>query len=128
MAFDRLILSTGTPVAIPNSISAMEAENKDVWMDSEGSVRGGSRTKKRALLDLGLGYLTGKLADDLFEEGVKLGVSKAASGTVTVVARYIGIGVGLAVFFGQRGKDVRLPLYTELELTFPRDVVLAPLP
>ena len=128
LAFDRLILSTGTSVAIPNSISAMEAVDKGVWMDSEGSVRGGSRTKKRALLDLGLSYLVGKLADDLFEEGVKLGVSQAASGTVTVVARYIGIGVGALIFFGQRGKDVRLPLYTELELTFPRDVVLAPLP
>lgn len=128
VAFDRMILPSGAPVEIPASLTAAELDPEGVWMDSEGEVHGGSRTKKRALLDLGLAYLLGKLADDLFEEGVKLGVSQAASGTVTAVARYLGIGTGLVVFLGQRGKDVALPLYTELELTFPRDIVLPPFP
>ena len=92
-----MILPACESVAIPASLSAAEADDKRVWMDSEGEVHGGSRTKKRAALDLGLAYLTGKIADDLLEEGLKMGLGAAVSGSAAVGARYVGIGVGLAV-------------------------------
>lgn len=94
-------------------------------IDSEGTLEGGRRGKVATVVGVGAAYLVGKVADDLLEEGVKFGVGIAASGTATIVARYVEIGTGLLFFFARRGKDARLPEYTELEVTFNRPVVVS---
>jgi len=97
-------------------------------LDSEGMLRAQAPSRKRAAIDLGWAYLVGKVADDLFEEGVKAGVSAAATGSVTTAARYVGIGAGLLFFFGQRGRDVALPEHTEIEVTFGRPAAREEIP
>ena len=53
------------------ALSGAETDRGGPHMDSEGTILGGSRSKKRAALDLGIAYVTGKVADDLLEEGIK---------------------------------------------------------
>lgn len=91
-------------------------------LDAEGTLSGGRRSKKRAALDLAISYVAGKVVDDLLEEGVKAIWGAAVSGTAATAARYVGLATGALVFFGQPGRDVYLPQYSEIELVFSRPV------
>jgi hypothetical protein len=127
LSFSKLVLSTGK-VEVSTSISAAEADagsGLHASVDAEGGISGGATSKKRLILDLGLSYLTGKIADDLLEEGVKYALGASVSGGAATAARYVGLGTGLVFFAMQRGNDVRLPQYTELEVTFSRPVALS---
>lgn len=126
IAFERLILPEAKTIPLPASLGAMESEPAGVWIDSEGQIQGGNRTKKRAALDLGLAYVSGKIVDDLLEEGIKMSAGSAAAGSAAIAARYVGIGTGLVLFLLQHGRDVRLAKYAELELSITRNVVLSP--
>jgi hypothetical protein len=124
--FRRLSLPESDPMEVSASLVAIDAgSGPQLVLDSEGTVRAKAPSKKRAAIDLGLAYVVGKVTDDLLEEGVKLGVSAAATGTVTTVARYVGIAAGVLFFFAQRGRDVVLPEYSELEVTFAHPEVIA---
>jgi hypothetical protein len=121
LEFGKLILPEGDPMEVSATLVAVDAiGGSRLVLDSEGMLRAKAPSRKRAAIDLGLAYLVGKAADDLFEEGVKAAVSATATGGVTTAARYLGIGTGLLFFFGQRGRDVALPEYTEIEVALAR--------
>jgi hypothetical protein len=125
LVFSRVVLPEGTVKEVATAVSGVELDrNARMYLDAEGEMHGGPRTRKAALAQLGLSYALGKLTDDVLEEGIKAAFGAAASGTATVAARYVGIGTGVLFFVLQRGRDVRLPPYTELELTFNRALVL----
>lgn len=125
--FTRLRLPGSAGTQVSTVLSAADTEQgAGANMDSEGGVSGGPASKKRLAIDLGVSYATGKIVDDLLEEGIKWGFGTAVSGTAATAARYPGIGVGLLFLILQRGRDVRLPQYAELELTFTRPLVLEP--
>jgi hypothetical protein len=67
-------------------------------------------------MQLGFGYMSGKLADDLADTIIKVTVG----GSNATLTRYIGIGTALVYLCAHRGKDVALPKYSELEVTFDR--------
>ena len=92
-------------------------------MDSEGALSASTWGKRNAVLSLGLLYLSGKLTDDLMEEGIRIGFRTVTRGTATVVSRYVGIGTGVMLLVLRRGKDLNLPKFTEIEITFSRPVV-----
>jgi hypothetical protein len=126
LGFGKLNLPEGQAAEVSASLVGVEAlVNSRLTLDEEGTLRARAATKKRAAIDLGLAYVVGKVVDDVFEESVKAGVSAAAAGTVTSVARYVGIGTGLIFFFAQKGRDVVLPEYTELEIVMTRSEVRA---
>jgi len=121
MSFGKLELPGGESEDVSAWLAAVEApKGSPLTADSEGTLRAGLRNKKREARDVVLGYLIGKVTDDLLEEGVKAGLRVAGSGTLKTAARYAGIGTGLAFFFAQRGRDVALPKYTELEIVVAR--------
>ena len=121
LAFGRVNLPDGGTIDLDASVAALEALRKSrVTLDKEGTIRASAATKKQAALDLGLAYVVGKVVDDLLEEGIKAGASAVATGTITTVARYVGIAAGTAFFFAHRGRDVVLPEYTELEIVVAR--------
>jgi hypothetical protein len=125
LVFSRVVLPEGNVKEVATAVSGVEVDrNARMYLDAEGEMHGGPRTRKAALAQLGLSYALGKLTDDLLEEGIKAAFGAAASGTATIAARYVGIGTGVLFFVLQRGRDVRLPPYTELELTFHRALVL----
>lgn len=121
LSFGELTLPEGGAAEISASLLAVEGlPSSRLILDPEGTLRASAASRKRAAIDLGVAYALGKIADDVLEEGVKAGVSAASAGAVTTAARYVGIGVGLVYFFAQRGRDVSLPQYTELEIAIAR--------
>jgi hypothetical protein len=126
LTFEKVVPRAGAPQEISMALSGAETDRGGPHMDSEGTILGGSRSRKRAALDLGIAYVTGKVADDLLEEGIKYIWTAAASGSAATAARYVGLGVGAVYFFCQRGGDVRLAQYSEVALTLSRPFVLNP--
>jgi hypothetical protein len=122
--FNRLILPEGSVTDIATELKSADTDHGSA-LDAEGGISGGSTNKKRLALDAGLAYLSGKVADDLLEEGIKYALGAGASGSAAVAARYVGIGTGLFFLAMQKGNDVRLPQYSEIELIFSRPVTLA---
>ena len=64
--------------------------------------------------------------EDLIEEVIKWGASLVTGATAATIARYFGIGTGVALMVLQKGKDARLPPFAELQVTFNRPVFLYP--
>jgi hypothetical protein len=95
-------------------------------MDSEGGLSGGAIDRKRAVLNAGLAYITGKILDDLLEEGAKGAIGVAAAGSAETAGRYVGLAAGAVVFLMHRGREVTLGPHTEMELTFARELRIAP--
>ena len=116
---------SGTPLSA--SVVYAETDERDLLkVDAEGTLRGGPQGKKAQLARLGVSFLTGKIADDLFETGLKLTVASVSSGAAATAARYVGMGTALLMFLGSRGKDVTLPQFSELDLTLTRPAAVTP--
>ena len=114
---------------MPLSASVVSAETDEgdlLKVDVEGTLRGGPQGKKAQLTRLGVSFLTGKIADDLFESGLKLIAASVSSGTAATPARYVGMGAALLMFFGSRGRDVTLPQFSELDLTLTHPAAVTP--
>ncbi len=113
------------PVEIAASLSALDpAEKRSLRVDPEGAISAGPQSKGKMLLQLGVSYVTGKVLDDLMEEGIKAGLGAAAAGTAATAARYTSLAVGATLFVLQRGRDAALPEYSEIEITLSRPVRL----
>ncbi|MFN7938604.1 MAG: hypothetical protein U0R19_35070 [Bryobacteraceae bacterium] len=125
LGFNTIRLPDGRSLPIATVLTSAETEKgAGASLDAEGGLSGGPAGKLRLAIDIGLAYASGKLIDDIFEEGVKAGVGTAAAGSAATAARYIGLGTGAVFLLLQRGNDVSLPQYTELELTFARPLTI----
>ncbi|MCC6361925.1 MAG: hypothetical protein IT165_00280 [Bryobacterales bacterium] len=122
--FRKAIAQGGLTWDISADLSGAVASRGGVHIDPEGTLSGGSRSKKRAAIDLGVAYVAGKIVDDLVEEGIKAIWTTASSGTVAGAARWVGIGSGAFLFFLQQGRDVYLPQYSELTVTLNRPLLI----
>ncbi|MCZ2146192.1 MAG: hypothetical protein LC126_00265 [Bryobacterales bacterium] len=122
--FRKAISQGGLSWDISADLSGAVASRGGMHIDPEGAISGGSRSKKRAVIDLGVAYVAGKIVDDLVEEGIKAIWTTASSGTVAGAARWFGLGTGAFLFFLQQGRDVYLPQYSELTVTLNRPLVL----
>ncbi|HVN81074.1 MAG TPA: hypothetical protein VMW38_18945 [Terriglobia bacterium] len=125
--FRRLILPSGSTVEISASLNGAESDIKSqLNLDIEGDLSAGRQGKVALLVHLGISWLAGKVVDDLIEEGIKWGASSVSAATAATVARYFGIGTGVALMVLQHGKDTRLSQYAELQVIFNRPVFLGP--
>jgi len=111
----------GAVADAPAALSAGEFAST-ANLDPEGGLTGGALDRKRALVNAGIAYLTGKTLDDALEESAKAVMGLAVAGSAATAARYVGLTSGALVFLLHRGRDVSLGAYTELELTLSRDV------
>lgn len=129
LAFNRMSMPDGSlrPVAtVLNSAGVQKGAGGS--LDSEGGISGGRAGKLRMAIDIGVAYVSGKIVDDLLEEGLKMGWGAGISGSAATAARYVGLGTGALFLILQRGRDVSLPQYSELELTFTRPLDDSPAP
>lgn len=122
--FRKAIAQGGLSWNISADLSGAVAGRGGMHIDPEGTLSGGSRSKKRAVIDLGVAYVAGKTVDDLVEEGIKAIWTTASSGTVAGAARWFGLGTGAFLFFLQQGRDVYLPQYSELTVTLNRPLLI----
>ncbi|MEZ5353588.1 MAG: hypothetical protein R2762_13200 [Bryobacteraceae bacterium] len=125
VTFQRIAMPCGGASAeLSAAVTSLDPdEATGLRVDREGAISGGPQGKLKTLLHIGASYAIGKLTDDLIEEGVK-GAAGLAAGSAASVARYPSIGVGLFLFAMQRGREVTLPAYQEVEITLNRAVEL----
>ncbi len=120
LSFQSLQMA-GAVAGVPATLSAGEF-GSTANLDAEGGLTGGALDRKRALVNAGVAYLTGKILDDALEESAKAVMGIAVAGSAATAARYVGLTSCTLVFLLHRGRDVSLGAHTELELTFSRDV------
>jgi hypothetical protein len=127
ISFQSLDVAANRAVSVPLAISAGELAG-GARVDGEGGVTGSALTKKRALINLGIAYATGKILDDVIEESAKAALTAAVAGSAETAARYVGLAAGTAVFLLHRGREVQLEPHTELTLSFSRAIEMRPDP
>ena len=78
-------------------------------------------------IDVGVSYLSGKIIDDLLEEGIKAAAAGITTESAASIGRYFGVGTGLCLLLIRRGNDVSLEQYSEFEVSFkPQGKSLTP--
>jgi hypothetical protein len=69
--FERIVMPSGQPIPINSSIISVESDRKArLRLDSEGMLHGRAPGVAAFAVDLGMSYLSGKIVDDLLEEGI----------------------------------------------------------
>lgn len=118
---DRIIPGEGEPLKLSGSLGQAEADASSRFvMDEEGTMRGRQPGLGKALVDVGIGYAVGKVADDLSEapmRAIAAGISDASAATA---ARYMGFGTASIFLITRHGRDVKLSKYSEIEIRFAR--------
>lgn len=125
LSFTKLVLPRGGVAGISTSVSGLRPSRQlQARLGPEGALLSRNPGMKSAMLEAGSSYVVGKLTDDIFEEGIKAAISNISSGAVAAYARYVGFATGIAWLCGHRGRDVQLPAFSEITITFNRDVNL----
>ena len=117
--FERVVPPTGLPIVISSSIVSVETDRRArPKLDSEGMLRGRAPGVAAFAVDVGVSYLSGKLVDDLLEEGIKAAAAGISTESAASIGRYFGVATGLCLFLVRRGNDVSLEQYSEFEVSF----------
>ena len=86
------------------------------WVLGE-CLHGPARGVAAFAVDVGVSYLSGKLVDDLLEEGIKAAAAGISTESAASIGRYFGVATGLCLFLMRRGNDVSLEQYSEFEVS-----------
>jgi hypothetical protein len=128
LSFNQVEFPGGSmPVAI--SIDQVEIDTSSrTRMDSEGKLSGGRPGKIWMLANLGATAGISKVADDTTQLLAEVLISTATDASTAGIARIIGACVSGAFMLARHGRDVVLPKYTEMIVTFDRSPVLNAVP
>jgi len=125
VSFTELMLPSGRETVISASPSSVVVDRTSgLRMNSEGELKGAKPGKVHLLIDLGVTGGISKVSDDSFQLVVEALVSTATDASTAGSAR-----IAAAVFSGvymltRHGRDVTLPRYTNIEITFDRPAAL----
>ncbi len=123
LKFTKLTLPDGAQATIAASpVSAKVDQGSHLKMDSEGTLRGGSPGKARFLLDLGVAGGISKVADDSTQLIIELFSSTATDASTAGVGRIVAAVASGLFLLTRRGRDVILPPFTEMDVSFSRPV------
>jgi hypothetical protein len=132
LTFTSLTLPTGASSPVAASPTMMEVDqSSQIRMDSEGGVRAGSPGKARLMIDLGVSGAIAKVTDDSFQLIAEALVSTATDASTAGTSRLVAAALAGAYFIARRGRDVILPKYTPMDITFtqpPSLLLLSPQP
>jgi hypothetical protein len=118
---DHVTSPRGQILAVTGTLASAQANAQTRFvLDEEGGLRGLKPGVKNALVDLGISYALGKVADDISETPIRAIGAGMSDATVASVARYLGLGTSALFLVTRRGRDVRLPKYGEIEIDFGR--------
>ena len=125
LAFTALTLPGGGGAPLAASVSGAELDQGSrATMDSEGGLRGGRPGKAWMLANIGVTAGIGKVADDGAQLLIEALVSTATDASTAGVARIVSASASGLFMVTRRGRDVILPRFTEMEITFDRPVVV----
>lgn len=96
-------------------------------MDSEGGLSGGSPGKAHLLINLGVTGGIAKLTDDSFQLIAEALISTATDVSTAGSARLVAAAFSGLYLITRHGRDVIMPKYTEMNITFDQPLSLSPL-
>jgi hypothetical protein len=93
-------------------------------MSNEGELKGARPSTARLLVELGVSGGISKITDDSFQLVAEALVSSATDASTAGSARIVAAAFSGIYWLTRRGRDVALPRYTNIEITFDRPAVL----
>jgi hypothetical protein len=121
LTFTKIALPTGRGAALPASLAGAEVDQRSrITMNSEGGLRGGSPGKARLLIDIGVTGGFAKVSDDSFQLIAEALISTATDASTAGSARLVGAAFSALYLITRHGRDVILPKYTKMDITFDR--------
>jgi hypothetical protein len=126
LTFTELTLPGGNRVPVAAQITGAEADRRShLRIDSEGGLSGGHPGKAWMLINLGVTAGISKEADDTFQVIVEALVSTATDASTAGSARIVAACASSIYMVTRHGRDVVLPRFTKLDVTFNRPLALA---
>ena len=121
VSFTELMLPYGRKTVVSASPSSVVVDRTSgLRMDSEGGLKGARPGKTRLLVDLGVSGGISKVTDDSFQLVVEALVSTATDASTAGSARIVAAAFSGIYFLTRHGRDVTLPRYTNIAITFDR--------
>ena len=93
-------------------------------MDSEGRLSGEGPSKVRFLIDLGVTGGISKVTDDSFQLIAEALISTATDASTAGGAKIVAAALSGLYLITRHGRDVSLPPYTRMEISFDRPALL----
>jgi hypothetical protein len=126
LTLTRLTLPTGEGATIVASLTGAEVEQRSrIRMNSEGVLSGASPGKAHLLIDVGVSGGLAKVSDDCFQLIVEAIISTATDASTAGSARLVATAASGLYLITRHGRDVILPKYTKLEVTFDQSLSLS---
>jgi len=121
LSFTELLLPSGRQAVISASPSRVVVDRTSgLHMNAEGELKGARPGKARLLVDLGVTGGISKVTDDSFQLIVEALVSTATDASTAGSARIVAAVFSGIYLLSRHGRDVTLPRYTNIEITFDR--------
>jgi hypothetical protein len=125
LAFTDLTFPAGNGVPAAASVTGAEIDRQShTRIDPEGKLRGDRPGKAWMLLNAGVTSGIAKEADDATQLLVEALVETATDASTAGVAKIVGACVSGVFMLTRHGRDVILPRFTEMDVTFDRPVFL----
>jgi hypothetical protein len=119
LTFTRLTLPTGEGATIVASLTRAEVDQSSrISMNSEGVLSGTSPGKAHLLIDVGVTGGLAKVSDDCFQLIVEAIMSTATDASTAGSARLVATAASGLYLITRHGRDVILPKYANLDITF----------
>lgn len=126
LTFTKFAQPTGGGAGIVASPTGVEVDQRSrITMNSEGGLRGGSPGKAHLLIDLGVTGGIAKVSDDSFQLIAEALISTATDASTAGSARMVGLAFSAFYLITRRGRDVVLPKYTRMDITFNQPLSLS---
>jgi hypothetical protein len=93
-------------------------------LDSEGQLKGDRPGKAWMAANLGVTFGIAKAVDDGTQLAIEAIASTATDASTAGTGRIVALCVSSVFLVTRHGRDVVLPKYTEMEITFDRPVVV----
>jgi hypothetical protein len=125
LAFTDLTLQGGMEVPAAASVTAAEIDQRShTKIDPEGKLHGERPGKVWMLINAGATAGIAKEADDATQLLVEALVSTATDASTAGTAKIVGACASAVFMVTRHGRDVVLPRFTEMNITFDRPVLL----
>jgi hypothetical protein len=125
VSFTELMLPSGRKTVISASPSSFVVDRTSgLRMNDEGELKGARPGKARLLVDLGVSGGISKVSDDSFQLVAEALISTATDASTAGSARIVAAVFSGVYMLTRHGRDVTLPRYTNIEITFDRPAAL----
>jgi len=125
LGFTDLTLPGGMAVPAPASITGAQIDQRShTKIDPEGKLHGDRPGKAWMLLNAGVTAGIAKEADDATQLLVEALVETATDASTAGTAKIVGVCASGVFMLTRHGRDVVLPRFTEMNITFDRPVLL----